>query len=132
MNGHIMHRFVVRRSSFQLTPANRRHASSGWGEAPLGGGEGYAGLSEIEAMGLRPSADTPDVGIKRADRALAEQLGVDEGTQLISRYQARYINGTPWSLQTSFYPMDLVTQGAHRLLEAEDIREEPSPTSRNS
>jgi len=101
-------------------------------ETGLGGGEGYAGLSEIEAMGLRPSADTPDVGIKRADRALAEQLGVDEGTQLISRYQARYINGTPWSLQTSFYPMDLVTQGAHRLLEAEDIREEPSPTSRNS
>ena len=35
MNGHIMHRFVVGRSPFQLTSANLRHASSGWGEAPL-------------------------------------------------------------------------------------------------
>jgi len=35
MNGHILHRFAAGRSPFQLTSANHRHASSGWGEAPL-------------------------------------------------------------------------------------------------
>ena len=92
-------------------------------ETGLGGGEGKAALSEVKARGLKPDADTPDVGIKRADVSMAEHLGVAEGTQLISRYQPRYINGTPWSLQTSYYPMDLVTKGAHRLLVAEDIPE---------
>ncbi len=104
-------------------------------ETGLGGGEGQAALSEIEAIGLRPSADIPDVGIKRADRALAKELGVDlakelgvdEGTQLISRYQPRYIDGTPWSLQTSFYSMDLARRGADRLLMAEDIPEGTVP-----
>ena len=28
----------------------------------------------------------------------------------------------PWSLQTSFYPMDFITKGATRLLMAEDIK----------
>ena len=92
-------------------------------ETGLGGGEGQAALSEVKARGLEPTADTPDVGIKRADAVMAEQLRVAEGTQLISRYQPRYIDGTPWSLQTSYYPMDLVTKGAHRLLVAEDIPE---------
>jgi GntR family transcriptional regulator len=92
-------------------------------ETGLGGGEGNAALSEIIAIGLTPAADPPDVGIKRADRVLAEQLSVDEGAQLVSRYQPRYIDGIPWSMQTSFYPMNLVTKGADRLLEAADIPE---------
>jgi GntR family transcriptional regulator len=92
-------------------------------ETGLGGGEGKAALSEVKARGLEPSADVPDVGIKRADGIVAEELQVDEGTQLISRHQPRYIDGTPWSLQTSFYPMDLVAKGAARLLVAEDIAE---------
>ena len=32
---------------------------------------------------------------------------------MVSRHQERYIDGTPWSLQTSFYPMSLVERGAH-------------------
>jgi GntR family transcriptional regulator len=35
----------------------------------------------------------------------------------------RYIDGLPWSLQTSFYPMDFVTKGATGLLMAENIEE---------
>ena len=35
----------------------------------------------------------------------------------------RYIDDIPWSLQTSFYPMDFITRGATRLLLAEDIVE---------
>jgi GntR family transcriptional regulator len=39
----------------------------------------------------------------------------------VSRHQARFIDGTPWSLQTSFYPMTLVEQGALRLIQAQNI-----------
>jgi GntR family transcriptional regulator len=92
-------------------------------ETGFGGGEGKAALSEVKARGLEPSADIPDVGIKRADATVAEQLDLAEGAQLISRLQPRYINGTPWSLQTSFYPMDLALRGAQRLLVADDIPE---------
>jgi len=48
---------------------------------------------------------------------------VDKGSQLISRHQQRFIDGTPWSLQTSFYPMSLVESGATRLLQATNISE---------
>jgi GntR family transcriptional regulator len=92
-------------------------------ETGLGGGEGVAALSEVTARGREPSADTPRVEIQRADDTVAERLGVEPGTLILSRHQPRYIDGTPWSLQTSFYPMDLVTKGAQRLIVAEDITE---------
>ena len=38
MNGHIVAPFRRRPEPLPLTPANHRHASSGWGEAPLAGG----------------------------------------------------------------------------------------------
>ena len=40
---------------------------------------------------------------------------------VVSRHQRRFIDEIPWSLQTSFYPMSLVQQGASRLLPAGDI-----------
>ena len=43
--------------------------------------------------------------------------------QVVSRHESRYIDDIPWSLQTSFYPMNFVTKGATRLLMAEDIGE---------
>jgi GntR family transcriptional regulator len=42
---------------------------------------------------------------------------------VISRHQQRFIDGTPFSLQTSLYPMSLFRQGAARLIEAADIPE---------
>jgi GntR family transcriptional regulator len=107
--------FVVERPDVFITTL------SADAETGRGGGEGKAALSELTARGLTPSAGIPQVGIKRAEGVVAARLGVDEGAQIISRCQPRYINGTPWSLQTSFYPMDLVIKGAHRLLVAEDI-----------
>ena len=32
------------------------------------------------------------------------------GTQVVSRHQERYIDEIPWSLQTSFYPMEFITR----------------------
>jgi GntR family transcriptional regulator len=64
---------------------------------------------------------TPQVEIQKASVDLASQLEVDEGSQVVSRHQRRYIDGTPWSLQTSFYPMAFVLKGADRLIQADDI-----------
>ena len=53
--------------------------------------------------------------------SLAAELQLDEGTTLVSRHQQRFIDDTPWSLQTSFYPMSLAERGATRLLQACNI-----------
>ena len=67
------------------------------------------------------SSTTPQVEIQKASAGVALQLVVAEGSQVVSRHQRRYIGGTPWSLQTSFYPMGFVLQGANLLIQAEDI-----------
>jgi GntR family transcriptional regulator len=54
---------------------------------------------------------------------VAEALGLDVGATVVSRHQQRLIDGTPWSLQTTFYAMRFVEAGAIRLIQAEDIRE---------
>jgi GntR family transcriptional regulator len=89
----------------------------------LGGGEGVAAESEVNARGHTVASGTPRVEILRADDTIAGRLDVPTGTQVLSRHQPRYIDDTPWSLQTSFYPMELVTRGALRLIAAEDIAE---------
>ncbi|HEX3923939.1 MAG TPA: hypothetical protein VHY31_16765, partial [Streptosporangiaceae bacterium] len=42
---------------------------------------------------------------------------------VVSRFQQRFIDGTPWSLQTTFYPMTFAQAGAVRLIQATDIKE---------
>jgi GntR family transcriptional regulator len=56
-------------------------------------------------------------------REIALRLRINPGDQVISRHQVRYIDEIPWLLQTSFYPLKLLTAGATRLLIAEDIQE---------
>ena len=63
----------------------------------------------------------PQVEIQKAPAAIARLLQIDEGAQVISRHQKRSIDGTPWSMQTSFYPMGFVVKGADRLIQADDI-----------
>jgi GntR family transcriptional regulator len=63
----------------------------------------------------------PQVEIQKAPADIARQLEVAEGSQVISRHQKRYIDRTPWSMQTSFYPMGFVLKGADRLIQADDI-----------
>jgi GntR family transcriptional regulator len=92
-------------------------------ETGLGGGEGQAAFTEITARHRTPGTDSPSVEIQKASGNIAARLRVPEGTSLVSRHQRRYIDGTPWSLQTSFYRMDLVRQGAERLIDAEGITE---------
>jgi GntR family transcriptional regulator len=46
---------------------------------------------------------------------------VPSGTQVITRRQERLIDRTPWSLQTTAYPMEYVRRGAGDLLMAKEI-----------
>jgi GntR family transcriptional regulator len=70
-----------------------------------------------------PASTDPRVEIQKAAGAGAEELQIDANTTVISRHQQRYIDDTPWSLQTSFYPIALAQRGADRLLQAENIEE---------
>jgi GntR family transcriptional regulator len=63
----------------------------------------------------------PQVEIQKAPADVASLLQIAEGSQVISRHQKRTIDGTPGSMQTSFYPMGFVVKGANRLIEADDI-----------
>jgi GntR family transcriptional regulator len=84
----------------------------------------YGEVSDDGSSGEKPrqfSSSEPQVEIQRASADVASQLQVTEGSQVVSRHQKRYIDRTPWSLQTSFYPMGFVLKGADRLIEAADI-----------
>ena len=63
----------------------------------------------------------PQVEIQKAAASIARLLEIGEGSQVISRHQKRSIDATPWSMQTSFYPMGFVVKGADRLIQADDI-----------
>jgi GntR family transcriptional regulator len=90
-------------------------------ETGLGGGEGRAALSEVEARGRKAEASKPKVEIHSASGNVRARLRIPEGTQVVSRRQERFIDDTPWSLQTTYYPLELVTRGAVALLTPEDI-----------
>jgi GntR family transcriptional regulator len=80
-------------------------------------------LAEVTAKGRMPQNSPPTVEIQRASDRVARALRVDPGTLVVSRHQERLIDGTPWSLETSFYPWRLVEAGAVKLAEPEDIEE---------
>jgi GntR family transcriptional regulator len=87
----------------------------------LGGAEGTRYLSEVHRRHRSASVTIPKVEIQVPSAEVSRRLRVPRDTQVVSRHEKRFIEGIPWSLQTSFYPMDFVTKGATRLLMAEDI-----------
>lgn len=82
------------------------------GRGPSVGGDTGQYLSD--AREREPFSSSPRVEVQTA--SAAPELGLADGTSVVSRHQERYLDGRPWSLQTTFYPMDLVHQGADRLL----------------
>jgi GntR family transcriptional regulator len=87
----------------------------------FGGGEGVAYMLAAEAQLRRPEASVPRVEIQLATGRVAQELQVTESSVVVSRHQKLSIDGKPWSMQTSFYPMKFVEQGATRLVEAANI-----------
>jgi GntR family transcriptional regulator len=90
-------------------------------ETGLGGGEGQAFAADVVAQGRSPRASEPRVAVVQAAGVVADELHVAAGSSVVSRHQDRFIDGAPFSLQTSYYSMALVHAGAIRLLEATSI-----------
>jgi GntR family transcriptional regulator len=63
------------------------------------------------------------VEIQEATQDVADGLGLELGTEVISRHRKRYIDAVPWALETSFYPGDFADRGADRLRRARNIDE---------
>jgi GntR family transcriptional regulator len=87
-----------------------------------GGVEDEVYESEVKREGRTPEATRPRVEVHGAADVpgLAPELELKEDQQVVSRHQERRIDGTPWSMQTTFYPMDFAVKAPH-LLMAENI-----------
>jgi GntR family transcriptional regulator len=94
------------------------------GDPESSSGEGRTYMEEVGAF-RRPKATLPEVGIHQAGSPVPAtgELQLPGGTPIVSRHQQRFIDDIPWSLQTSFYPMRLVEQGASKLIQAGNIDE---------
>lgn len=88
----------------------------------FGGGEGATFLTAVSEDQRAPSQTNPRVEVQVPDDPVRLRLGLGPAEQVVSRHQQRYIDEIPWSLQTSFYPMDFIMRGATKLLMAENIQ----------
>jgi GntR family transcriptional regulator len=86
-----------------------------------GAAETTSYASQVTPGGRTPDVTKPRVEIQQARELIASELQLAAGGSVVSRHRDRIIDGSPWSLQTTFYPMNLVERGANRLLQAEDI-----------
>jgi len=75
----------------------------------------------VSHEGRTVSTSEPRVEIQRADAWHAAMLGIEPGEAVVVRHQRRYIDGQPFMLQTSFYPMAFVHAGAMALVQLDDI-----------
>jgi len=105
--------FVVKKINPSVTILNTDPLTSPGGDITNGIGD----PEESEVV-----STAPQVEIQQASDNVATHLNIARGTEVVSRHQARTVKGIPWSLQTSFYPMDFVFKGATKLIEAQDIR----------
>jgi GntR family transcriptional regulator len=106
--------FVVQKIDPFVTTLSKDPETGGSDEGPI-----YT--EEVEATARKPKTSEPRVEMQQADGMAATALKIKLEEPIVSRHYQRFIDGTPWSLQTSFYPMSLVTQGALRLIQATDI-----------
>jgi GntR family transcriptional regulator len=67
-------------------------------------------------------ASKPQVQAQQPPKWITAELDLTDGESVVSRHQQRYIDGRPWSLQTSFYPRSLARRGAEDLMEPDDIK----------
>jgi GntR family transcriptional regulator len=82
-------------------------------------GEGDAYVTEVRQQGREPS-QTFRLQIVPAAADVAERLQIEEGASTIVRSLTRFVDGQPWSLQDSYYPMDL-GQLAPELMSPSDV-----------
>ncbi len=96
---------------------------SGDPETGIGSDEGANYLSEATEQNRKPTSSPLQVEIQEATDDMTAALQISKGAEVISRHERRFIDGTPWSMQTSFYPMEFAERGAERLRSARNIDE---------
>jgi GntR family transcriptional regulator len=86
--------------------------------------EGASYLSEVSAAHRKAKTDPVQVATMPAPDKIAARLRIPVGSQVVRRSENRYIETTPWSIQSSYYPMEFATEGkARNLLIAENIEQ---------
>jgi GntR family transcriptional regulator len=116
--------FVVQKIDPFVTTLTADPKRPGGNKVVAPGEDGYGEIDRSWRAGERQfTVSDPQVEIQKAAGPVADLLQVAAGSEVVSRHQRRFIDGTPWSLQTSFYPMGFVLKGAARLIEASDIVE---------
>jgi GntR family transcriptional regulator len=60
-----------------------------------GGGEGRVYTAEVDASGRKATTSAPDVGIQKANAAMADSLRIPEGSDVIFRHEKRFVDGRP-------------------------------------
>ena len=88
----------------------------------FGGGEGATYLSQVGEQHREPSVTVPKVEVQVPQEEVALRLRIGLNAQVVSRHQERYVDDTPWSLQTTFFPMEFALK-APKLLMPVDIEE---------
>ncbi|MEV0968969.1 GntR family transcriptional regulator [Microtetraspora glauca] len=76
-------------------------------------------VAAVTVAGRNPEQVDFRMEVRTASSEVAARLQVDEGSPVVVRSMRRLIDGRPWSIQESFYPMD-VAQGT-RLMSPTDI-----------
>jgi GntR family transcriptional regulator len=79
-------------------------------------------LSEVSERPREATHSVPDVRIMAPEPEVANRLRLEPDAQVVCRHQRRFIDDIPWSLQTTFYPMEFIPKGATNLLMAQDIK----------
>ena len=76
-------------------------------ETGSGGGEGVVYIAEVARSGRTATTSGTRVELQKATKQVADSLNIPVGSDVISRHEQRFVDGRPWSLQTSFYPRTL-------------------------
>jgi GntR family transcriptional regulator len=96
----------------------------------LGSGSGVGGDTRQYRSDVargEHKAVTSDPRIEVQEARVAPELKLDPTESVVSRHQERFLDDQPSSLQTTFYPMQLVEDGAGKLLSPVNI--EPGAVS---
>lgn len=89
----------------------------------LGSDEGARLLSEVNKQRRTAETSPVQVEIQQASEEISAALGIKADAEVISRHEKRFIDRTPWSMQTSYYPMDFADRGAERLAKPRNIED---------
>jgi GntR family transcriptional regulator len=90
----------------------------------LGTDEGVRKRDEVSKQKRVLTTSPVQVEIQADKEHIAAALKLKPDSEVISRHERRFIDGIPWSMQTSYYPVDFAEKGgAERLRSARNIGE---------